>query len=421
MSKFNGFLDSVASGILGPKGNLADWQHASRLFVNDSHKHSPKHKFLYHVTFYLTSEAKSVIPEVDNYKLEIGMLVNRADLPSYTAKVETKNKYNRKKNVQTGIEYQPVNIEFHDDNFGATTALLEAYYKYYFADGLHTLNDGSYGNRLSGDTAYDGPGTNSYKFGMDNNIPAVPFFDRIEIAQLARRSYTKYTLVNPILTQWQHDQVDNAAGGETMKNAITVAYDTVFYERGAVEAGANGEPAGFGSQDHYDVTPSPISLLGGGQLGIAGIFGAGIDLYEYITKGANFKNPLSAGIALANLIRNVRDLDAESLRAGGMKFLTEAIGNAAGIDVSGVAQTFFPKNAGRGGTSDIVTAGIIAVGANAIVNSRNTNNLTPQQIDDARFSSFKKDYQNNGGTGGVNGARQAYDSLTDAQKEAIGV
>ena len=33
------------------------------------------------------------------------MLVKRADLPKFTANVETKKKYNRVKNVQTSITY----------------------------------------------------------------------------------------------------------------------------------------------------------------------------------------------------------------------------------------------------------------------------------------------------------------------------
>ena len=91
MAKFTGFLDNVANGILSPKGNMADWQHASRLYVTDTQKHAPKVSFLYHVTFYLTEQAKAIIQEVDQYKHEIGMLVKQADLPKFTAQVETKN------------------------------------------------------------------------------------------------------------------------------------------------------------------------------------------------------------------------------------------------------------------------------------------------------------------------------------------
>ena len=118
---------------------------------------------------------------------------------------------------------------------------------------------------------------------------------------MGRKSYTTYTLVNPIITAWQHDTVDYA-DGTTATNSITVAYESVFYNRGSVEAGFNGEPTGFGDPSHYDTTPSPITILGGSAGGLGDIIGGAIDLYDYITKGANFNNPIEAGIAAANII-----------------------------------------------------------------------------------------------------------------------
>ena len=56
-SFLNGFLDNVVSGALNPKGNLADYQHAARLYVDDNHRLTPKVKFLYHVTFNINSSA----------------------------------------------------------------------------------------------------------------------------------------------------------------------------------------------------------------------------------------------------------------------------------------------------------------------------------------------------------------------------
>lgn len=421
-SKFNGFLDNVANGVLSPKGNMADWQHASRLYVNDGQKHAPKVKFLYHVTFYLTEAAKSVIPEVAQYNNVIGMLVKEIDLPKFQAQVETKNKYNRKKNIQTKIEYQPINISFHDDNYGATTALMEAYFKYYYADGTHSLSNGAYGNRRTGDTTYDGSGTNTYNFGLNNNQPSVPFFDRIEIAQMSRKSYTKFTLVNPIVSQWQHDSLSNADGG-TMSNTMTVNYDTVFYDRGYVEAGENGNPAGFGRTDHYDVTPSPLSPLGGGFLSLDQQFGAAADLYEYITQGKNFSNPFEAALAAANLIGNIRNNTSEGIREGGLRILTDAIGNAAGIDVSGVAQTFFPKNGGTGGAKNLLIAtAALAVGGSVAkaVRSTRTGDTNPTQTADAQFQNYLKSYQSSGGTGGINGARAAFDALPTTEKAKFG-
>ena len=58
-------------------------------------------------------------------KLELNMLVKAVDLPKFSVQTVTKNMYNRKKNLQTTLEYDPVNITFHDDNLGLTTTLME--------------------------------------------------------------------------------------------------------------------------------------------------------------------------------------------------------------------------------------------------------------------------------------------------------
>ena len=44
-----GFLDNLGKGVLNPKGNLGDFAHGARLYVDDSFRLAPKQKFLYHV------------------------------------------------------------------------------------------------------------------------------------------------------------------------------------------------------------------------------------------------------------------------------------------------------------------------------------------------------------------------------------
>ena len=346
----NGFFDNVLSGVTNPKGNLADWQHADRLYVKNYFAHAPRTKFLYHVTFYLTPEAQSVVPELQEYKNVLGMLVTSADLPSYTANVETKNKYNRKKNIQTNIEYNPVDITFHDDNFGTTTALLEAYFKYYFADSYRGGTN-AYGNFLTGDTLYASQEKNKFKFGLDNNTPVVPFFDRIEIAQMSRDLFTKYTLVKPLLTDWKHDNVDNTDDRGTMQNTITVAYETVYYDRGSIEAGANGDPAGFGS-DRYDKTPSPATIQGGGQQGIEGAL-AGAQSVLGGQGGLGQK-----AITGYNAFTAAQNINSDSIKNFALDkvgdFANDVVGNlndsggSGGSGASSSRQITFPKTRGRG-------------------------------------------------------------------------
>ena len=416
----NGFFDNLVNGILGPKGNMADWQHASRLYVDNDLKFAPKQKFLYHCYFKLDPVVSSVLPELkEKHNLEIGMLVKMADLPRFSAIVETRNKYNRKKNVQTAIQYEPITITFHDDNYGVTTALLEAYYRYYFADAGYGRAPGAYNKAGTGDNTYLGSGRNQYKFGLDNNV-SVPFFQNIQISQLAKKGYTTYTIVNPMITNWSHDTVDNSDGSTTMQNTITVVYEAVHYTRGNVVTGSEGNPVGFGSSEHYDKQPSPISLLGGGTLGLGGIFGAGADLYDYISKGANFRSPLEAGLAAFQLVRNLEGLTSEGLREEGFRLTEDVLSGIAGTDVSGVANIVIPKNNGQGGNNQVTQA------STSIVQEPSTTSVSTQRailldnpvaLEDSAKNIYLKDYLDDGGTGGINGARAAWNALPEGTQQ----
>jgi|TARA_X000000950_G_scaffold218249_1_gene262661 hypothetical protein len=447
MGKFTGFLDNLASGALSPKGNLGDFRHASRTFVDDAFRLAPKSKFLYHVFFQFNPIAFDNIKELgEKHKTEIGLLVKRADLPKFSATVDTKKKYNRVKHVQTSVTYDPINITFHDDNFGVTTAILEAYYRYYFADGNYGKYPAAYNKTYTGqaggvptgygmgkvdpglaraaksspqpgDNTYLGTLYNKYAYGLDNDV-TVPFINNIQISQLSRKTYTTYTLVNPIITNWSHDSVDASDGSGMMENNISVSYEAVWYDRGSIEAGANGNPTGFGDPSHYDTTPSPASLLGGGQLGLGGIFGAGVDLYDYITKGGGkFSNPFEAGLAAAQLIGNVRGLSSEGLREEGFSLLKGAIGAAAGTDVSGVSNTVFPKNGGNGGGKDLVLGAAAIAGLSAL--SQVSSNSSSAQIESAAKAVHRKQFQNGGGAGGINESNAAYDALPETAKQQI--
>lgn len=410
-NKFGALLDTVANGALNPKGNLADWQHAARLYTDDSMRLAPKSKFLYHVQFEISPEAQSIIPQLfEGPSLnEIGMLVKKADLPKFSAEVQTRKKYNRQKNFQTSVSYDPVSIIFHDDNQGLTTALLQAYYRYYFADG-NQQKDANRPYSVKPHSTYEGTSANKYKFGMDVNNPGVPFFLSIKISTMTRGEYTTYTLVNPILTNWIHDDVDNSDGAGTMANTIQIAYESVFYDQGSVRIGADGDPAGFG-QDHYDKMPSPISLEGGGKLGLGDTIAGAVSLYDFIVSGDAYNNPLLAVLQGAQLIGNVRDLSKEGLRQEGFNIVTNALGNAAGINLGGVAQTFFPKNNGNGGTKDVLLAVAGVAAATAVVSSVSKSALrnNPAALDSARQKQFIKNFQSDGG-GTVAAGRTAYEA-----------
>lgn len=225
---------------------LRDFRHAARLFVDDQFRLAPKHNFLFHVAFSINPAACKDGSLVQRHKNEINMLVKSADLPNFSVKIDTLNQYNRKRNIQTTHEYQPINISFHDDNMGLINKVWQNYYNYYYADPSSAEDAGAYDKNATKNFSYV---KNTY--GLDNGSMKA-FFKYIKIYQMARREYVCYKLHNPIITSWNHNKVDYSSG-DVHDNLMQIKYEAVSYTSGKV---ASGDPEGFGVE-HYDKTPSP--------------------------------------------------------------------------------------------------------------------------------------------------------------------
>ena len=236
--------------------NMRDYQHAHRLYTQQRMNFSPKVKWLYHCVFELTAAARSHARITTQEEPLVNVLVKSVDLPSYSASVETRQQYNRKKNIQTRVDYDPIQIKWHDDNAGVTMSLLQEYYTYYFKDGNYNDGTGSALSQTYG--ARDKFAGTVPSYGLDNGT-LIPFFKEIKIFQLAKTRWNSFTLINPIVERWQHDTMDASDGTGIAENTMTVMYEGVIYDHGEIEIGPNGEPKAFGDQrTGYDATPSPL-------------------------------------------------------------------------------------------------------------------------------------------------------------------
>lgn len=245
---FNNFLSNNGNGL-----NFKSYAHASGLYVGSNFARAPKFGFLYFIEF-------NIYPGVvlDQRWLnadgayDVGMLVKKIDMPKFKISTETINQYNRKTNVQTKLSYEPISVEFHDDNSDITNGLWKNYYKYYYTDS--NFGDKSGGLRAFNDTKYS-PTENIYGF---NNFQSEPyFFDSIDIYVLHQGNFNQIRLVNPMITAWEHDQLDQSTGNKVLQNKMTLAYENVFYYNGKI---VNGTAPGRFASKYYDNEPGAIQV-----------------------------------------------------------------------------------------------------------------------------------------------------------------
>jgi hypothetical protein len=373
---FNNFLGQVLQGAGNPKGQLADYAHASRLYVDNTMALAPKNGWIFYVVFNINQSAlnnmkagnnsnpglldflKKVLQTTDDWKVrrqpEVGMLVKSTDLPKFALQTEVVNQYNRKTVIQKGITYENINMTFHDDMSNVTHRLWEYYYKYYYADS----NYGSGSNFSVGtkpaaftDTKYKSNADiyQSTNYGL-NNAQVDPFFDSICIYQLNQKSFTSFILINPLITSWQHDRLDQSTGNKVLENKMTLAYETVLYGTGRV---AKDNPSGFATF-HYDLAPSPLSIAGGGNnslFGPGGIISGAADVFGDISNVVDkpsIGGILGTALAGGNLIKNLKNVSGASLQG-------ELTGLISGGGARGLIGTGAAALAGVGG---LASAGI---------------------------------------------------------------
>ena len=245
MASVNSLLTQLSTG-----DTMRDYKHASRTFVDNNFELHPKQSNLFHVVFEFTPEAATLFDTTE--QLEIPILVKSADLPAYTLDVQTHNQYNRKTQSHHAFQYQPVTIRFHDDTKEVIRKMWHKYYIYYNADPTYDLDGAAY------TTSDRYANRNQQQWGLQRGNKR--FFKNIKIYSMQNHKFGEYTLINPIITSFSHDN-HNYAAGSIMENTMQLAYETVKYATGLVN---EITPRGFGDI-HYDVEISDLSANTVGQ------------------------------------------------------------------------------------------------------------------------------------------------------------
>jgi hypothetical protein len=290
---FNQFLNQLTTG-----DEIKDYRHAQKLFVDSLYARGPKSTALFHVFVEFNPNANG------QDSREIGMLAKSVQLPKFNIQSKILNAYNRKNVVQERINYDPVTITFHDDNSDIVRNFWVDYYNHYYRDADYSGElykaEHKYKNRLAQDWGYSPRSSEHY-------------ITAIRIYSLHQKSFSSYVLFKPTISNFQHGQ-HTAGNYELMEHSMTFNYEAIHYETGMV---SNGNVLGFGEL-HYDRSPSPLSILGGGTqsiLGPGGLVSGISDVVNNVSRG----NFLGAALGAVITAKNAKNVDLK--RAAGTELL----------------------------------------------------------------------------------------------------
>jgi hypothetical protein len=291
---FNQFLKQLGTG-----DSIKDYQHASRTFVDSLYRLSPKIGSMYHVFIELNPQIAS---SSQISQIETGLLAKSAQLPKFTIQNKVMNAYNRKNINQERVNYDPVQIVFHDDSADVVRNFWYQYYSYYFRDSDH--NEALYGMEHK----YHKRQAQDWGFSPKNQGAGTPnYIKSIRIYSLHQKYFSSYVLLRPTITSFAHGQ--HTAGEYTpMEHTMTVAYEAVQYEHGPV---TSGTVKGFNIV-HYDNSPSPLTSVGGGTRSILGPGGLVQGIGDAVTnlQDGNFG---AAGIGALRTFNNFKNADFKQI------------------------------------------------------------------------------------------------------------
>ncbi len=401
------FIKDAASGFIdaatNPKGLVGNWQHATKIFVDGKYRLSPRTKFLFYVQFEIDHIALKSPLFTPTHTNEVGMLVRSASMPKFKFDTVTKSQYNRKKLVYKTINYDPVTISLHDDTAGLVNSLWALYYGYYIADRHQSPLTGFNASR------YNGKLINA-RYGLDNNV-STPFFKSVNIYTMSRKRFHGYKLMNPIITAWDHGDLDYFEG-ETISSKMTLEYEAAIYSAGTVEYDT---PKGFANL-HYDTLPSPLTVQGGGVdnlFGDGGVLDGVSRVLDDVASGTTLATPegmIGTAIAAMNTYKNIGDLTKKGLKnevnqllLSQTKSILAPLAVTAGMSalgsVGGIVGSTFPKTEGvETAATPKVTAGAMTGATPPILGSRASTTETGAapgsnvHFDDAAFLANRGNY-----------------------------
>lgn len=242
-------MANISNGRGKGEHQLRDYAHAAKTFTSSpGYTLAPKLGFLFHVRLVYAQPSNLS----GNASTTLSVLVKNVDLPKFNIETETLNKYNKKAVVQKKITYEPINITFHDDGENTVRDMWLAYNQFYFVDSnlpqqAYDIDDTYSATRLA------------TKYGLDTGNTG-RFLRHVEIYSMHNHQYTKYTLINPMISSFDLDQHDYSDGSKVMQAQMQLQYENVTYAEGSTEnIPGFGESSPFYDNQYSTLKPSLLN------------------------------------------------------------------------------------------------------------------------------------------------------------------
>jgi hypothetical protein len=156
-------------------------------------------------------------------------LIRTASLPEVKFKTDIKNQYNRKKIINTGVDYTPVTIKLLDTAWNETLDLIMRYYAYNYMNVRNfdtSRNDLKYqlsSNAENINSVFRTESFNSNLTGYNLNNSRY-FFERIDYVLYSGQVGVQYSIFNPVLSGFSTGEIDYSSS-DPLEFDLTFDYE----------------------------------------------------------------------------------------------------------------------------------------------------------------------------------------------------
>ena len=188
-----------------------------------------------------------------------------------------------------------------------------------------------------------------------------------------------------MIGSFSHDNLDQGEGAGVLNNTMQILYETVIYGSGIIN---KNDIPGFATI-HYDKSPSPLTVLGGGTNSVFGPGGV-IDGIGSVIRNVQSGNILGAILTASNTYNNAKKIkksDVKEELKGIAKDGILEVGKQAGTITNPIAQFSV-------GAATLVGAAALASARGTADNNNQSDNtvITNSAVDTVNFLGADESY-----------------------------
>lgn len=312
---------------------LRDSRYATRFYGlnNQCFQSEPHYKWLFYIRFVLNN------PDFGEYfKQSLGandpqnglsMRVKSVDRPSINYNLETKHQYNKKRVIQTGLDYQPISVRLRDTTDNLAMRLLADYYLYYYGDGRKE-NEKEWDYDVAKGTFLDKTGSKFPRGKGWGFAPPVksanqtPFFSHIELYDVYHNIFNEVVIVNPLIESFTQDTDDYDATNDYREINISFRYEGIIYKHFGSNIDEHGKNSLFGKTKENGGFFEPEDYLSqtnsnNNQKGVQDAQDENL-----------FNNVIDFGNQDPDILNNVLDLEEPGFLTRASNFVNDALSEA---------------------------------------------------------------------------------------------